>query len=106
MIHSRVRMTFSSGKLREALGILSPLAERVRVDPACLECHVYRDVQADSVLMLEEVWRSEDDHVRHLRSNEYRNVLLVMEMALKPPEICFATISRSAGLEAIEHARR
>jgi quinol monooxygenase YgiN len=106
MIHSTVRMAFPTGQLREALGILSPLAERVRVDPACLACHVYQDMQAEGVLMLEEVWRSEDDLVRHLRSNEYRNVLLVMEMALKPPEISFNTVSHSAGLETIERARR
>src|SRR3989304_4869265 len=106
MVQYRVRLAFSTGRLREALGILSPLAERIRVDPACLGCHLYRDMQEDSVLMLEEVWRSEDDHVRHLRSNEYRNVLLVMEMALGPPEISFNTISCSAGLEAIERARR
>jgi quinol monooxygenase YgiN len=106
MIHSQVRMAFPSERLREALGILSPLAERVRVDPGCLGCHVYRDAHEDSVLMLEEVWRDEEDLARHLRSNEYRDVLLLMEMALKPPEVCFNTVSGSAGMEAIERARR
>jgi quinol monooxygenase YgiN len=76
------------------------------VDPGCIGCHVYQDLQEDCVLMFEEVWRSGEDLERHLRSDEYRNVLLLKEMALSPPEICFNTISGSVGLEAIEHARR
>ena len=45
------------------------------------------------VLVLEEVWRSEEDLDLHLRSEEYRNLLLVLEMALEQPEIRFDTIS-------------
>jgi hypothetical protein len=55
--------------------------------------------------MLEEVWRSEEDLVLHLRSDEYRSLLLVLEMALKQPEIRFDTISISTGIETIEKAR-
>jgi len=56
--------------------------------------------------VLKEVWKSEKDLNLHLRSNEYRNVLLVLEMALKQPEIRFDTISSSTGIETIEKARR
>jgi hypothetical protein len=42
----------------------------------------------------------------HLRSSEYHNVLLVLEMALQEPEIRFITNSHSRGVEAIEDARR
>jgi quinol monooxygenase YgiN len=98
-------MALSAEKRTEALRILGPMAERIRLDPACLGCRVYQDVQEECVLMLEQVWRDEGDLERHLRSNEYRDVLLLMEMALAPPEVCFRVISRSAGLEAIHRAR-
>jgi quinol monooxygenase YgiN len=98
-------MALPTERLREALGILTPMAERISVDPACVSCHVYQDVQEDCVLMLEEKWKTEEDLKRHLRSHEYRNVLLLMEMALKPPEICFNVISCSSGIEAIQRAR-
>jgi len=55
--------------------------------------------------MLEETWRSEKDLDLHLRSDEYRYLLLVLEMALKQPEIKFYTISSSTGMETIEKAR-
>ncbi len=55
--------------------------------------------------MLEEIWRTEEDLNRHIRSDEYLNLLLVVDMALKQPEIRFDIISRSMGMEAIEKAR-
>jgi quinol monooxygenase YgiN len=55
--------------------------------------------------MLEEVWESQGHLDRHLRSNDYRNVLLVTEMAIEPPEIKFQTITHSAGAEIVENAR-
>jgi len=53
-----------------------------------------------------EVWRAEEDMDLHIRSDEYRNLLLVLEMALKQPEIGFDTISSSTGIETIEKIRK
>jgi hypothetical protein len=58
-----------------------------------------------NVLMLREMRSSDDDLKRHVRSGDYRNVLLVTEMAIEPPEIKFQTVSHSAGIEIIEKAR-
>jgi len=48
---------------------------------------------------------AEEDLNLHLRSDEYRNLLLILEVALNQPEIRFDTISSSMGIEAIEKAR-
>jgi len=42
----------------------------------------------------------------HIRSDEYRNLLMVLEMALEQPEIRFDIISSSTGIETIEKARK
>jgi hypothetical protein len=39
------------------------------------------------------------------RSEQYRNILLVMEMVLERPEIRFEEISRATGVETIEEVR-
>ena len=54
---------------------------------------------------LAEAWRAEEDLDFHLRSGEYLNLLLVLEMSIKQPEIRFDTIASSMGIEAIEKAR-
>ena len=105
MILATIRMTIPSKKSGEALKILRSVVELCRDDPGCLSSHIYKDLQEEDVLMLEEVWRSEEDLVLHLRSNKYRNLLLVLEMARKQPEIRFDTISSSTGIETIEKAR-
>ena len=105
MILATARMIIPPKKRNEALRILRSTAEQCKLHSGCLSWHIYEDVQEDNVLMLEEMWRSEEDLERHLRSEEYRNVLLVMEMALKEPVIRFNTISSSAGIETIEKAR-
>jgi len=105
MILSTIRMKIPPKKRNEALKILRSTAEQCKVHSGCLGCHIYEDLQEDNVLTFEEMWRSEEDLERHLRSKEYRNVLLVMEMALKHPEVRFNTVSTSTGIETIEKAR-
>ena len=105
MVFATIRMIIPPKRRDEALKILRSTAEQCKVHPGCLGCHIYNDVQEDNVLMFEEMWRNEEDLAQHLRSNKYRDVLLVMEMALKHPEVRFNTVSTSTGIETIEKAR-
>ena len=106
MILSTIRMTVSPDKRNEALKILKLNTQLTRVQPGCLGSHIYEDVQDSDVLMITEMWRSSEELTRHLRSNEYRNILLVMEMAANAPLVRFDTISNSTGMETVEKARR
>jgi quinol monooxygenase YgiN len=105
MVLATIRMMMSAKKFGEALKILRSMAEQSRVQPGCLSSQIYRNGQEDNVLMLEQLWSNEEDLERHLRSDEYRQVLLVLEMAMKQPEIRFDTILSSTGIETIEKAR-
>ena len=105
MVLASIRMIIPPKKRGEVLKILRSMGEQCKVHPGCLGCHIYDDVQEDNVLMFEEMWRNEEDLVQHLRSKEYQDLLLVMEMALKHPEVRFNTVSTSTGIETIEKAR-
>ena len=105
MITATIRMTIPRKKRGEALKILRSMAAQCEIHPGFLGCYIYEDVQEENVLMFEEIWRNEEDLAQHLRSEIYRDVLLVMEMALKHPEVRFNTVSTSAGIEAIEKLR-
>ena len=105
MIIATIRMMIPPQKRGEALRILRSVAELCRDDPGCPSCNIYRDLNDYRVLVLEEVWRTGEDLDLHLRSEEYRNLLLVLEMALKQPEIRFDTVSNTTGIETIEKAR-
>ena len=105
MIIATIRMMIPPQKRGEALRILRSVAELCRDDPGCLSCNIYRGLNDTRVLVLEEVWRTGEGLDLHLRSEEYRNLLLVLEMALKLPEIRFDTIASTTGIETIEKAR-
>jgi quinol monooxygenase YgiN len=105
MILATIRMAIPPQKRAEALKIIRLIAERCSDDPGCLGFHLYEDLQEKDVIMLEEVWRVQENLDLHLRSDEYRNLLMVLEMAVRQPEIRFDTISSSTGIETIEKAR-
>ena len=105
MIHSTIRIVIPARKRGEALKILRSIAEQCRFYPGCLSSNIYGDLQENNILMFEEVWRTKEDLEVHIRSDEYLNLLLVLEMGLKQPEIRFDTISSSTGIETIEKAR-
>ncbi len=105
MVHATIRILIPAKKRGEVLEILSSLAERARFEPGCIACRVYQDVEVEPVIMLDQLWKSKEDLEGYLQSEEFRKVLLVVEMSLEPPEIRFDEISRSTGMETIEKAR-
>lgn len=105
MIIATIRMKLPLQKRGEVLKILRTMAEQWRSEPGCLRCNICQDIEEKNVLILKELWESEEELNVHLRSDEYRNLLLVLELAHEPPEIRFDTISSSTGIETIEKAR-
>ena len=87
------------------LEILMAMAGRSRFEHGCISCRLYQDVEVKPEFMLEQLRKSGEDLERHLRSEEFRKLLLVVEMSLEPPEIRFEEVSRSSGVETIEKAR-
>ena len=105
MVRSIIRMLIPLKRQSEVIEILGSMIEETRFEPGCVNCRLYRDVEDARVIMLEELWASNEDVQRHLQSDKYHRVLLVVEMAVEPPEIRFDTIAHSTGVESIEKAR-
>jgi quinol monooxygenase YgiN len=105
MIHASLRMKFAPDRFAAARDILLALLEWTRVQPGCLGCEMYQDLRERHVLLLEEWWETQADLDRHLRSDAYGRVILVMEMAAEQPLIKFSEIAHSTGLEVVERAR-
>ena len=105
MIRSTIRILIPLQKQKEVLEILGSMTEQIQFEPGCISCRLYRSVEDRPAILLEEVWTSDEDMQRHLRSDIYHRILLVIEMAAEPPEIRFDTIAYSSGFETIEKAR-
>ena len=106
MITATLKMELVSHERGEVLEMVKALREPTRAEPGCVDCHVYQDLHDEHVIFLEEVWESQADLDRHIRSHRYRRVLALMETASKPPEIRFRKISQTAGMEVVRAARQ
>ena len=83
MILSTIRMMIPPQKRNEALKILRSITDQCSDYHGCLSCHIYEDLQEKNILMFEQAWRADEDLDLHIRSDEYLNLLLVLEMALQ-----------------------
>lgn len=105
MVRSTIRLLIPLEKQKEALEILSSISEQIQFEQGCISSRIYQDIRENLAIMFEEIWTNEYDLNRHLQSDKYRKVLLVVEMATESPEIRFDTIAESSGVETIEKAR-
>jgi len=85
--------------------ILNSVTERVRLEEGCISCRLYKDLHEDGELMLEQFWSSRIHLERHLRTDSFRTVLLVIEMATEFPGIRFDVIAQTTGMEEIQRIR-
>jgi quinol monooxygenase YgiN len=98
-------MLLPKKKYREALKILRSIAEQSRVLPGCISSRLLGDLEEKNVVLIEAMWRDQESLESYLRSEEYRNLLLVAELSLECPEIKFDIIAGSTGIETVEKAR-
>lgn len=101
-----IRMLVPARKSKEARSLLGSMVERIRVKEGCLGCRLYQDALGNRTLLFEVVWADEKSFQTHLRSEELRYVLMVVEMASIPPEIRFDRISHSTTINTIEDVRK
>ncbi len=105
MIRANIRLILPIGQQKGVMEILGRYAERTRFLAGCLSCRLYHDVLDPKAIMLEEAWDDESALNRHLGSDSFRDILLVIEMASAAPEVSFIQFSEFSGLERIEQVR-
>lgn len=106
MVLFTMRITPSPSQRGDALRTLRSLAGITGARRGCRGVQLLRDAENRNEILWIEEWDSEADLTRHIRSDEYRKLLLVMEMSMKRPEIRFHTVKSTAGMEFIAAARQ
>jgi quinol monooxygenase YgiN len=76
-----------------------------RVQPGCLRCDLYQDIEDRETITLVEEWESEADLRLRLGSDASRAILGAIELSPEHPVLHVDTVLSRAGLEVIESAR-
>jgi quinol monooxygenase YgiN len=105
MVISTVRILTAPKSRTEVLRMLTAQLGSLRVQPGCLRCDLYRDVEDPGTITLVEEWESQAELNLRLRSEDYRSVLAAIELSREQPVIHFDTVTRRGGLEIVASAR-
>jgi quinol monooxygenase YgiN len=97
-----VRLVAHDAELRRELEALTgPIAAQ----PGCRRCALLYEASEHDVVTLLEEWESRADLDRHLRSEDCRRLLALIERADRAPEVRIDCIAVREGMEAIARAR-
>jgi len=102
MIVVTSKMKTTSEKREEFLKALRGMLEPMRLQPGCKNLFLCHDCEDENTSILVEEWDVKEDFDRHLRSYDYRNLLVLMDLLSEPPEIKINIVSLSAGMEYVE----
>lgn len=105
MIIELVSISVTHGKRRELGKALVSLVGPMQVQPGCLSCRLYQEWPDKDKLQMEARWNNEECLVRHLQSDLYKKLLLLMELSAAPPAVEFFKVLELRGLELVETAR-
>jgi quinol monooxygenase YgiN len=77
------------------LGMLAP----TRNEPGCISYCLYEDIENKNSFTLVEEWKTRDDLETHVRTDNYRKLLTLMNLLSVPPKLRFSSVSRTTEME-------
>jgi len=105
MVMERVSIVADATKVVGLCEAFATLMGPTRAEHGCLRCELYRAWQGTNTLLLEGLWKTKEDMVRHLQSDRYKSFLQLVETSTSPPIIEFFFVLQSRGLQMVEEVR-
>jgi quinol monooxygenase YgiN len=105
MIVSTVRLAIADQDKPEVLRTLRVLMGHATARAGCAGFWVSQDLTDPEALTVSDRWVSRDDLDAHVRSDEYRLLLAVIDLSATPPEISFDTLNHIGGFDLVEALR-
>jgi len=102
MILATLRMNVRPERRGDLLETMRGMLEPVRVERGCLSYRLYEDVEDRNTLVLVEEWKTQNDLESHIRTDNHRRLMALMDLLNKQPEMQFNTVSHTAGIDLIE----
>jgi quinol monooxygenase YgiN len=84
---------------------LESLVGSMQIQPGCLGCRLLKSAAAEKRLYVLARWETQKDLIRHLQSEIYKKLILLMELSAAPPVLEFYSVLEISGLDMVEAAR-
>lgn len=79
------------------------MLEPTRVERGCLSYRLYEEIENRNSFVLLEEWAKQEDLERHIRTDNQRRILALMDLLIELPDLRFNTVSHTAGMDLIEN---
>ena len=106
MVRLTVTLVASHSGARQLLDAFRSLMVPTRLEPGCIGCLVWEELEDDSTLHYAEEWATEADMRRRVESNRFTSLLAIMEAAAERPQVQFDFVTISRGLDYVAEVRR
>jgi quinol monooxygenase YgiN len=101
----QIVMRFAASEVDPAVRLLLSTVGRTEAKEECRSCSVARDAIERGQIRYNEVWDSESAFGRHVGSEEFRRVLVAMDMCCEEPSVTFGTFSGRTGIAQLRSLR-
>lgn len=106
MIIVTLHFSVNLDRKNEIVKLFSLYAGPASVQTGCLTVRLYAHFKYPGDFVLIEEWVSRKSLQKHIRSYDFQKVLDIIDLARKPPEIKFHTVSSIEGFEIVEKLRK
>lgn len=89
-----LRVQMRPPRHREAIKSLAALLGPIRVQPGCLNCHLYSDCNDEAAITLMAEWASQADLERYLDADLRKTMIAVMDLSSEQPQVWIDTVIR------------
>ena len=105
MIIESVRIVVVPTKREQLRRALAAWSGPTGVESGCTSCRILQEDSAPQAFCYVAQWKTQEDLLRHVRSEHYKRLLALMDLGSEPPVVEFHTVTETKGLDLIQHAR-
>jgi quinol monooxygenase YgiN len=105
LIIESLRIVVRAAKREELRRALAAWIGPTQVESGCMDCRILQEDNEPRSFRYEAQWKTQDDLMRHLRSEHYKRLLVLMDLGEEPPVVEFHTVTETKGLDLIQRAR-
>jgi quinol monooxygenase YgiN len=100
-----IDMVFDDKWAYEAVQLLVAAVGCTEAKPGCRECRVVQDAVEPRRVRYSEQWGTEADFKKHLNSNEFKHVLLAMDLCCEEPRVIVGNLTGRKGIDVLRELR-
>jgi quinol monooxygenase YgiN len=105
MVVFTLRLLATADTRAEIVQSLRALIGPTQAERGCVGCRLQQDADDPNLLTFVEEWAQQPDLDRHMASDDYHRLLLVMDMASAPPDVTLMTVMNESPLDRIAAVR-